>query len=332
MPLTTWTYRIWEAANKYHLGSYGPFYPQLKFGMAEVGGLARNTIYAVKKDCTWEIDSLGYRNSHIPDSIDILFIGDSFIAGASNTQSNTISSIVDSMTGLRTYQLASAEVADFIILYSSGLLPKPKLIIYEKVEREMGNLEFQDLSSFETSPALKTRFKLFEARWNSSALIIIDRLLKNAAGRSMIPDFDPKSLGIPSEIEPSYYFYEGKDVKVDFIGRQPDSIASIILSMQEYFDSKSIDFVFLPIPDKESVYYDLVPLDKRPDYLFVLDSTLLANGINSLNALQIYIDERKRNPNDLLYHTDDSHWNAHGTRIIAKEIVKLDAVQALLKK
>ena len=78
-------------------------------------------------------------------------------------------------------------------------------------------------------------------------------------------------------------------------------------------------FLYVPMPNKESVYYDFIPLNKQPDYLFKLDSILKEANVSTINTLEIYNNYRKIN-SALLYHLDDTHWNSKATDLVSKEI------------
>jgi hypothetical protein len=113
---------------------------------------------------------------------------------------------------------------------------------------------------------------------------------------------------------------------------QKDDLANtvnILISYKKYCDSLGIKFIFMPMPDKETVYYELVPFDEQPDYLNKLDSILNISGVSTINTLKIYNDYRKTNDN-LLYHLDDSHWNSNATEIIALEIIQKARMQSII--
>jgi hypothetical protein len=77
----------------------------------------------------------------------------------------------------------------------------------------------------------------------------------------------------------------------------------------------------MPMPDKETVYYELVPFKEQPAYLHRLDSMLTAAGVRTIPTLDIYNEYRKTN-SSLLYHLDDTHWNPNATTLISREIVR----------
>ncbi|MCX6308678.1 MAG: hypothetical protein NTY32_07590, partial [Bacteroidia bacterium] len=83
-----------------------------------------------------------------------------------------------------------------------------------------------------------------------------------------------------------------------------------------------IEFLFLPMPDKETVYYELVPFEKQPTYLFRLDSLLTNAGIATINTLSLYNNYREQHK-DLLYQKDDSHWTPIATEMVSKELFRV---------
>lgn len=89
-----------------------------------------------------------------------------------------------------------------------------------------------------------------------------------------------------------------------------------IVSYKKYCDSIGVEFLFLPIPNKETVYYKNVPFETQPDYLFKIDSILNYRKVESINSLKIFNDSKK-----YVYHKDDTHWNYEGVNLIANEIV-----------
>ena len=98
-----------------------------------------------------------------------------------------------------------------------------------------------------------------------------------------------------------------------------DKIIESLKSYKYYCDSLGIVFVFLPCPDKESVYFEFVPFSKQSSTLLTLDSILCENNINTINSLAIFNKNKKKS---LLYNYDDTHWSAAGVSLIAPEILK----------
>ncbi len=122
-----------------------------------------------------------------------------------------------------------------------------------------------------------------------------------------------------SEINKKMFFLNGKD-QADYMTNLI-TVAEVIESYKNFCDSLGIGFLFLPLPDKETVYYDLVPFKEQPNYLFELDAELKTRNISTINSLNAFNRYRQKN-NSLIYHLDDTHWNSKGVNIIAEEIIK----------
>lgn len=116
------------------------------------------------------------------------------------------------------------------------------------------------------------------------------------------------------------FFLEGENQKYNF--DHIDNVSKTIISYKKYCDSISVDFIFLLLPNKETVYFDKVPLENQPDYIFKLNSILEANGVRTINTLSLFNNARK-NTNNYFYHVDDTHWNSTGVKLVADELTKI---------
>ena len=75
------------------------------------------------------------------------------------------------------------------------------------------------------------------------------------------------------------------------------------------------------MPDKESVYYELVPFESQPEYLHKLDSLLTSVGVPVIPTLKIY-NEYRAKTDTLLYYPDDTHWNPVATSVMAGKVAE----------
>src|SRR4030095_7804396 len=109
LPATFFTFRTWEGISfATKIPHDSPFYPDSKTFMNATGELCHHTSKAVFKPEFWVTDKLGYRNDEFVEAADILFIGDSFIAGSGLSQNETISNKVKSKLkpGTRVYNMS----------------------------------------------------------------------------------------------------------------------------------------------------------------------------------------------------------------------------------
>lgn len=324
-PPNFFTYNIFNAlvynSSFPHLGS---FYPNVKLESIEEGDLGHHTIYSIPKKSVWITDKFGYRNNEFIEQADILLIGDSFIHGGGLTQEQTITRVLSSRfsDSLKVYNFAVGSLSDFDCFLKKGFIKKPKMIICENIERN----NVSEIILFSNKQSLKDKLTpIYKIVYDYGLSVIPDRFLKfcffNWCSARLK---DKPSLGIPSPVDSKMLFLQGEKA----IQRNENDLKSnvnVIATYKKYCDSLNIEFIYLPIPNKETVYYKLVPFQKQPDYLFKLDSTLLKSNIPTVNTLKVYNEWILKNDNkkELLYHYDDSHWNANGVNIVADELEKL---------
>ena len=125
------------------------------------------------------------------------------------------------------------------------------------------------------------------------------------------------------------YFLNGKNQEYNF--DKIDKIAKTITSYKNYCDSIGVNFMFLPLPNKETVYYDKVPLDNQPDYIYKLNSILKINGVIAVNTLELFNNNKTKGSN-YFYHLDDTHWNSKGVNLVADELIKKARTHNILCK
>jgi hypothetical protein len=314
-PINYFTHRNWEALLlKSKIPHYGAFLPNLNVQSVEEGDLAYSTKFAIDKKVKWKTDELGNRNEDVINEADILIIGDSFIAGSSLSQEQIFSNqLFKEYHGkLKIYNLAPSTFSYWVRLIEQGIIKKPKCLIFSCVERIIPEV-FVPKNNY-NSYREKIKNKIRETKVASVA----DRfsrfyLLKWLAARIR----NDKGAGIQSEVNNKMFFLQGNSV----INRNKEDVYKIVEAVEsykKYCEGIGVDFLFLPMPNKESVYYDLVPLSQQPDFLFKLDTLLIQRKVETVNTLLLY-NKNKRN-DKFLYQLDDSHWNQYGVEIVAKAV------------
>lgn len=324
LPPNFFTFRSWEALTfTKGFPADGPFYPNMSISMHEKGDMSPHLHKPSPQLTHWHTDSLGYRNNKLVRKPDILLIGDSFIAGSRLDQSQTLANVLDTMLAPKAniYSLAPSTFDRYNELYKAGILAKPKMIIYANVERTVP-LPFDSLKPLSPGRPWVQLFK------KSGMSAVLDRLLRMYAIETVKATIKGRKGHMRSPLDNQMYFLHGAEVPVD--GRSHLAQTSAALrTYKKYCDSQHIEFLFIPMPNKETVYYDLVPFESQPNYLLQLDSMLHSQQVPCINTVQMYNEERKKNT-ILLYHPDDTHWNVNAVRLVAQEIAK--RVPASLKK
>ena len=319
LPSTTFAFRHYEALLfKSKVPHLTQFYPNINSEMNAVGDLCHHTDNSIIKIEKWKTDKLGFRNNTFIEEADILLIGDSFILGSGLSQEETLSSKINSKTNskLKVYNMAPSSMSEFDRLIKSKIIKPPKLLIYSRVERVVSD----EIIPFTLKKSrIKDKIKAFFGNYNLN--VFIDKAL-----RQYSLDFikarinNVKGYGIPAIGNSKMFFLNGSNQKYD--DKDLISTSKNIIEYKKYCDSIGVEFLFLPMPNKETVYYELVPFSKQPNYLFKLDSILTHSNVKTINTLKLYNEYLKHN-NKLLYHLDDTHWNSNATDLIAEKIIKL---------
>jgi len=301
LPLNFFTYRPWEALIYEKNGM--KFVPNQKLPMISVGDLCAYTNYAIKKNELWITDNLGFRNNSFISNPDVLVIGDSFIVGCSLHQDSILTNTLNKKTkgSLTFYNIASATFSDFIQLLNLQIIQKPKIVIFSIVECDDPPAIRYLSYNYKTSYFSIIKYKLTRS--------YCQKYLSSMISRKSIPFFPQ------SPINEKMFFLDIKQEEHNVVEN-----ANIIKTYKNFCDSLSIDFIFLPMPNKKTVYFEEVPFSEQPNYLLELAKELDKLGIMNINTLEIYNNFRANNEKRI-YHYDDIHWNWDAVNIISDTIL-----------
>jgi len=126
----------------------------------------------------------------------------------------------------------------------------------------------------------------------------------------------PKMLFFDEEIR----FNENKN-KFESI----DEISSnISLEAELIKDKYNLDLVYLVIPNKFSIYSDLIVGDPGYDnYIPILQEKLKSKGVKYIDIYSVFYTYRKNNPTELIYYSGDTHYNARGKKLLIDVLMNL---------
>ncbi|MDT8390978.1 MAG: hypothetical protein RRC34_10775 [Lentisphaeria bacterium] len=320
LPATTFTHRHYEAIKFVtSIPSATAWYPNVVSEKIAVGDLCHHTKAAIQKTEHWITDQYGFRNDTFINTPRVVIIGDSFIQGSGLNQSETLANRMIAHTGgqLTVYSMAPSNLNQFDQFLQKGILKKPDWVIVAVVERNqptpfkpyqenqlirLKNLVKNVLSFQNFNVFLDKMFRCYSLKWAKARI-------RGENGR-----------GIPGARGSGMFFLRGKAQQDEI----PDlrGVSEIIQGYDLYCKSRGINFLFLPMPNKESVYFEQVPLAHQPKYLAQLDCELVAKEIRTINTLELYNEYRSQS-SQLLYHLDDTHWNPTATDLVAKKILTL---------
>lgn len=330
LPIDFFTFRVWESLRI--MGSTlstGKFYPNFRLEKVEVGTLAKNSNSAMRQKVVWITDRYGYRNTNAWEKPDVVIIGDSFIVGDTLSQEQMLSEVLQSELKMKVYAMAPADIRDFLNNPRFADNP-PKVVILERVEQQINPRSIekpkQDLYKMNWA---RLRERLRQNRIISYIDTTQNRIFKwNALHffRARVMELFYKRQPAPAGTR----LFDGRPMlfnrlihRLHLSRDQTTQIARILESYKSILQSRGMKFIFLPVPCKKSIYYDIAPGESKSDAFSRFVISLQADGITTVNLEQAFLDARKQNEDLLLYQLDDSHWNYKAVKITAELLAPL---------
>jgi alginate O-acetyltransferase complex protein AlgJ len=309
-----WTFRMWEqlvalSPNIHPAPPFpGPFYPRQAVTRSEQGDLGFHTPLAARRTVTWQTDRFGYRNpdSDLPPVV--VIVGDSMIAGSSLDQSEILSTQLAHELGVRVVNLAPASVPA-VLLQDRFLRHKPKVVIEGMAER---TLEVQ--RSCAGTPPQAVHFgtgmldELAIGWWVTRDRQMKEPFLSWAKSRWQNKHL-PSVLGRDGRT----LFSRGDKahaVVLDLIGQGTQALSPC----RVWLAGLGIAYMPLIIPDKETIYWDLLPSAKKPATYQRALAGLAAARLPVIDLDAAFTAERPR-ASAPLYPHDETHWSARAVTL-----------------
>ena len=343
-PIDAFTFRCWEAlAVTAHPWSFllaPPFYPNRRLEKVETGGLGHRTRFDEKSLAIWQTDAWGFRNGPgAGGRYDVVLVGDSFAVGTGVSQEDTLAAQLLRIANLRTYAYAPASLPAFLREERFRTVPRP-IVIYQFAETALSRFIVASgpLASVEGADAARADYTPSAASPISTSIAVaVDRSGKGAlllsyrarlrewitAGVSCAVGGDPENVEALGPIL-------GSDGETLFLfGRNenrehPAEVANLAVEKLVQFDramkESGFDFLLLPVPNKENIYYDLLPGRRRPD---LLDQIIEGVRLEGVAVIDLQPPLRAARASGVLtYHRDDIHWNAQGVVLAAQALAE----------
>ena len=326
LPLNYFTFRAWEALWVKEPNQWlpGPFYPEQTLSLIEEGDLAPRTSKSVLKKVTWETDKYGYRNSPFDSmsKLKVMLIGDSLTAGSSLDQSDIVQEVLSREKNIPTYGYAPATISAY---YSDPrfMNVRPPFIVVSSVERNI----VSNLSPVIISQGLS---KNIATPLQASLLIYHDRFVKQSVlnyFRARLGDgnwsFLRKDQGDSDKNQKPMIFHRGKQAIISVSPTDVEKVISVLENYQRTARKYGQEFIFFPVPNKETLYYADAPETERAAFLSDVIGLAKKRNIPVVDTLAVFMAAIKREPDKLLYNLDDTHWNSRGARLAADELARI---------
>lgn len=335
LPPTLFTFRAWEAlkVGTFYPTLTGPFYPNQSLDATEQGELAPYTPYAVPKQNVWLTDAYGYRNLPTQQRADVLLLGDSFSAGVKLDQSELLAVVLGNRIGQPVYNMAPAP-GDFTLMDNFLATDRfrkspPKLVILQRNEgflRLMQPVNPADIAFIRMVHQRAAR--LPQVSVMRAVSVGIDRFQKRNwyhwAGSRIDRAIQPKELIVHG----NEVFMFGDTVNKPVPEGEIDRLTRVVIGYRDTLQKMGIAFLFVPTPNKENIYHQLLPSQQRPILLTELIKRLRAADVPVVD-LQAPFDSAHA-AGAKLYPPDDNHWNPQAVRIAAGKIQRV--IEPMLKK
>jgi len=335
LPPALFTFRAWEAlkVGTFYPTLTGPFYPNQFIDVSEQGELALYTPYAVPKRNVWITDAYGYRNLPAQGRADVLLLGDSFSAGVKLDQRELLSVVLGNRIGRPVYNMAPAPgsftLMDTFLATDRIRQSPPKLVILQRNEGFLHLMQPIDPADIAFIRMVHQRAARLPRGGAMDAVAIgIDRFQKRNW-------YHWVSSKIDRAIQPRELIRHGNEVFMfgDTINNpvpeaEIDRLARVVTSYRDTLQKMGIAFVFVPTPNKENIYHQLLPSRQKPALLTELIDRLRAADVPVVD-LQTPFDSAHA-AGVRLYPPDDNHWSPQAVRIAAAKVQAV--IQPLLRK
>ena len=342
MPVRLFAFRGWEGLSVYATGN-SPFVrngfywnPRSYGDLANIGNLPHLRQY---REDVFTTDAEGYRNRvEVAKPFNgILLLGDSFAAGASVRDNETLSEQISRVSGCPVFNGAASP--DFLKLLSE-LQMTHGLVIWEQSERN----RIPQLPLVNTpSPGWKYRAmssvlgaehaELLQRMENYSPLqSMFGRAVKLIQNNEILPN--PNRGVVEAQLRNGQEMLFLQSELNNYESDRPSDPAFFV-ALKTELQKEGIGLLVLLVPDKYVVYRDLIlsgsPLIDRRPFLDIVKERLVAANIPVVNLTPRFIEEAKAllDRNEYIYWTDDTHWNAAGISDAAQALSESDFVTQL---
>ncbi len=330
LPMDYFTFRAWEAlvVRRFRNLLPGPFYPNMKMQKMEEGDLGHHTKFAIRRQVHWVTDRYGFRKENTSQHPEIVIVGDSNIAGGGVSQHEMLSEVLEKRLKVSVYPLAPARMETFLKMQRFKDHP-PRIVILGAVERELIYLSPLKTKRSDKGDDKKKMFHFLKAfreeRRFQSLVVLLDRIakanmlhsLRANLRRAFASEMDLPHLCVVSKFGPMF-FLQGPKANQEIPREKRDRVVEVIRGYHRALESRGIRFIFLPIPEKENLFHELLDTSK-PGFLEQVITQLKKEGVETLNTQKAF-EEAYQKEGLLLYQTDDSHWSQEGVRLASQLI------------
>lgn len=328
-----WESLLWMSPFK---STIGPFYPNAVNCRDEEGDLGRNTKFSSKKNnISWVTDKNGFRNDAIQNgNYDVVIVGDSNVVGSGTSQEYMLTNQVFKMSGQQIFSYSSMRIDSKLFDNLSKLGIRPKLIIYEMTEHSIPTIASANFNEINVSK-IDIKSKIFSNQYIIKICVILDRFWKKEPInyiKSRINCFF-NNFNLPVVVgHNGFLFYENNLSNHGKSDKEISISADAISDINRKLNERDVKFIFMPIPNKETVYFNFIPSNRRNNvdlqYLNKLKEELTNRNVINVDTYSYF--NRAALHDAELFFKDDTHLDKNGVRLTAQLL--LDKINIVLKQ
>ena len=281
--------------------------------------MTRHGPFASRRQVKWITDQYGYRKKNSGAThYKVVIIGDSTIAGIGLSQEETLSEVLEERLSAGVYPIAPAGINNFL-KDQRFMKDPPEVVIVASIERDICDLPYPKLPRERWPTLSNLKHRLQKTEWVPAVAVFLDRLSKmNMINyfRARVGNRKHRQFYSFSTPFGTMYFLQGEAANESVSRDRFERALRTIEGYDHVLKEKGIHFIFLPIPNKESIYYQYLPNLKRPTFLEELIAELKRKKIETVDT-QKALEERYQKDSALLYRLDDTHWSPAAVRMTA---------------
>jgi len=260
---------------------------------------------------------------------DFIFFGDSFLGGSASGKL-FFERFGDSL-GVKTF--FSNDDDPLVYLSKVNYIKKDrKKLIFEIVERRI--IEYFSVpprTEIIAGTLIDIKKTLFPSNLESKYNYLLQKSILTYDLYKLISNIKFILFGFMNPATPKYslnplflfYFQEVNDKSTSFYYKFTESeintVCNNIAIFKKLLEEKyNLELIFLPIPNKYTIYNTILNHDKYNDLLPVLYNKLEEKGIS---VIELYKDFKSSK--DYVYHNTDTHWNSNGEDIAINKLIKI---------
>lgn len=280
---------------------------------------------------TFITDKNGFRNDKVEiEDAEIVLVGDSFIAGSSNSQENIPANILGKLSGKKVSAITVIQGPDFYKMHMEKNLNKlgkdTQILLFYFAGNDF-NYQFKKDKKFiyhdgVPIPYLKYKIRFGYQRLERYKDVVFIKILSNIYEKNFFyKKIRPKSQRFTKKIlarwtkNCSVEYHSINNTKIGFYYNSPKNFTNVstkIITNQKILNKiKKIYY----IPTKIQIYSKYINNEKinKDDYEYLkLNYEKLGIEVEDLTNILILSAEKHLKQNKFIYWKDDTHWNKLG--------------------